>query len=322
MKIAAIYNPISGNNDKTILEETLNNSFAGHDFKLYQTLEPCHAISLSKQAVQEGFDVIIAIGGDGTIIEVISGLIGSNAKLGIIPLGTGNMLAGNLGIPLNIQKAAEIILKGNSQKIDTGKINDRYFAFMAGCGFDAKIIGEVSREKKRKLGLFAYYIEGFKQSFSPKYAVFKIKLNNEKIVKVRGLAVLIANGGNIIGDLLSLFPKASLNDGLLDLLIVSPRGFFDYLPIMLKIITKQPYDKSKKIQYFQAKQIEIQTKPALFVQADGDIVGKTPVKIEVIPESIEVLTPAVKEENMLITIDESVKNLVNQTVDYFKTTSF
>ena len=319
MKIVVIYNPVSGNNDISILKEELIKGFSGHKLELWQTQEPLHAIDLAQKAVQENFDIIVAVGGDGTITEVLSGMIGSNAKLGIIPFGTGNMLAGNLGISINIQKAIEIILNRNSQKIDIGKINDRYFAFMAGCGFDAKIIGEVSREKKRKLGLFAYYIEGFIQLFKPKYAVFKIRLNNDKTIKVRGLAVLIANSGNILGDLFSFFPDASLYDGTLDVMIVSPRNIIDYLLIIWKIITKQSYDKSKKIQYFQAKKIEIKTKPSLFVQADGDIIGKTPITIEVIPEAIEILTPAVKENNILITVDESIRSFINQALEYFKT---
>ncbi|MDD3012337.1 MAG: diacylglycerol kinase family lipid kinase [Candidatus Gastranaerophilales bacterium] len=322
MKIAAIYNPVSGNNEINILKDELIKGFVGHELNLWKTNEPLHAINLAKKAVQENFDIIVAIGGDGTITEVISGMIGSKAKLGIIPFGTGNMLAGNLGIPINIPKAIEIILNENSQKIDIGKINDRYFAFMAGCGFDAKIIGKVSKKKKRKLGFFAYFIEGFIQSIKPKYAVFKIKLNNNRTIKVRGLATIIANSGDILGDLLSLFPNASFDDGLLDLLIISPKGIIDYLPIIWKIIIKQPYDKSKKIQYFQAKQIEIKTKPSLFVQADGDIIGKTPIYIEIVPKAIEILIPAVKEENILITVDETVRSFINQTLEYFKTGSF
>jgi len=321
MKIVIIYNPVSGNNDISLLEDELHKGLREYKIVLWKTEEPFHAIDLARKAVQENFDIIVAAGGDGTIIEVVSGMIESKAKLGIIPFGTGNMLAGNLGIPVNISKAIEIILDGHSQKIDIGKINDRYFAFMAGCGFDAKIIREVSREKKRKLGLFAYYIEGVMQLFRPKYAVFKIKLDNDRIIKVRGLVAMIANSGNILGDLLSLFPNASFNDGILDLLIVSPKNIFDYFSITWKLIIRHPYDKTKKIQYFKAKQIEIKTKPSLFVQADGDVIGKTPVNIEVVPKAIEILVPAVKEENILITVDESIRSFINQTLEYFKTGS-
>lgn len=292
MKIVAILNPVSGNKDIKILKEEMYRRFFDFEFKIWETEQALHAIELAKKAVEEDYGIIIAVGGDGTIIEVISGIIGSEVKLGIIPYGTGNMLAANLGIPTNnLSKAINIILKAYTQKIDIGKINDRYFAFMAGCGFDAKIIGEVSREKKKKLGLFAYFLEGFLQVFSTKYAYFKIKLDNNKIIKVKALTVIIANSGNILGNLVSLAPKASFFDGLLDIIVISPKYINDYISILWKIITKKSYHSGNKITHYQAQDIEIKCKPCLFVQADGDIVGKTPIKIEVIPAAVEIFVP-------------------------------
>lgn len=311
MKIIAISNPISGNKDLKVIKEELMRRFSSYDFKIWETLKPAHAIELAKKAVKEGADIVVAVGGDGTAIEVISGIIGSNAKLAIIPCGTGNMLAANLGIPTGLSKAIDIILDDHTNKIDVGKINGRYFAFMAGCGFDAKIIQETSREKKRKLGLLAYFIEGFKHAFGSPYAHFKIKLNNNNYIKVKALTVLIANSANIMGNIFSLAPHASFCDGLLDLIIISPKNTSDYIPIMWDILTKRALNQTNKIKHYQVKELEIESIPSLLIQADGDIIGMTPAKVQIIPEAVEVLLPKIPCNNPIESIDEHLRGVIN-----------
>ena len=316
MKIIAISNPNSGNKNFQPLKHELKKSFSSHDFEFLETEKPLHATELAQYAVKQNPDIILAVGGDGTIIEIITGIIGSNVKLGIIPFGTGNMLALNLGISNDIQKAISTILACKTQRIDIGKIyfakkgfelfrkkksskaylenkyaKCKYFAFMTGCGLDAKIIKETSREKKKKIGLFAYFIEGFRHALFSEGASFKIRLDNKKTIKSRALTVLIANSGNIVGDFITLAPNASINDGLLDIIIISPTRKRDYLSILWRIISRHKPDKNEKIQHYQAKEIDIKAKPNIFVQADGDIIGKTPVKISIIPSLIEVIIP-------------------------------
>lgn len=314
MKIVAITNPVAGNHDREILREELFKRFASYDFEIQETLEPLHAVDLAKNAVRENADIIIAAGGDGTVIEVISGMIYSKAKLGIIPFGTGNMLASNLGISANVSKSIDTIIEGSSQKIDIGKINDRYFAFMAGCGFVSRIIEEVSMEKKRKFGFLAYFIEGFRHAFTEKYAVFKIRLDNSKTIKAKALTVLVANSGNVVGDFVSIAPNASFSDGLLDLIIISPKNYPDFVSILWEILTRKSLKKSGKILSYQAKEIEIKSKPCLLVQADGDIIGKTPVKIQALPASIEVFTPKLCSENLLSLAEDNFKRILEQTL--------
>lgn len=319
MRILAILNPISGNRDTEFLKQELYKAFDGHDFEMHETTQALEAINISRKAAENNFDIVIAAGGDGTIIEVISGIIGTKTKLGIIPYGTGNMLAGNLGIPVNnLTRAIEIILEGSSTPIDIGKINDKYFAFMAGCGFDAKIIDETSREKKKRLGLLAYYIEGVMQFFRSKYALFKIRLDNNKIIKTRALTVIIANSAGILGNMASLAPQASLNDGLLDVIIISPKGISGTLQVLWEIIFRTPRDTRSKIRHYQAKDIEIKSKPSLLVQADGDIIGKTPVKIQILPGAIEVLAPEQPKNELLQIAEDHLRKMIDLASDYIK----
>lgn len=323
MKIVAISNPISGNNDKNQIKEELDQRFSEHYFEFWETQQSNHATDMAKKAIEMGFDIIIAVGGDGTVIEIIAGMINSNVKLGIIPYGTGNMLAANLGIPTLTSKSIDTILEGHSQKIDIGKINNKYFAFMAGCGFDSRLIKELPKENKKKFGLWAYFIEGFKQAFKAKSVRFKIKLDNEKTIRTKALTVIVANSANILGNLISLAPHASLSDGILDIIVISVKDTIDYIPALWEIITRQSPSKFGKIKYYKAKEIEIETKPNLLVQADGDIIGKTPIKISIIPKSINVLIPSIQENNDILKLtDERLRDTINKTLDKIKLFNF
>lgn len=299
MKYTFILNPISGNRDISFLKEEIRRCMKNLNYEIFESEKPKHSVELAQKAVKNGTDIVIAAGGDGSIIEVVSGIMGSNAKLGVIPYGTGNMLASNLNIPLDIPSAINLIIQGHSQKIDIGQINDKYFAFMAGCGFDARIIEETSREQKKRLGLLAYFIEGFKQVFRTSHGHFIIKIDNKKTIRTKALTVIIANSANIIGNIFSLAPQARLNDGLLDLIIVSPKTRPDYFKLLWHILVKQTSINTRKIRHYQAKEIEIITKHSLPVQADGDVIGTTPIKIKVLPKSIDIITPKqVVEMNM------------------------
>lgn len=310
MKIVAILNPVSGNKEFNVREMLLE-KFSDHDFQLFESKCPRHATEITKLAIEAGADTVIAVGGDGTIMEVIQGIAGTNVKLGIIPFGTGNMLALNLGISLDIERSINIVLSGNTRKIDIGRINNRYFAFMAGCGFDASIIEETSREKKKRFGMFAYYIEGIRQAFRSRKASFKIVLDNKQTVKLRAISVIIANSANIIGNIFTLAPDSSIMDGYLDVIAISPKDAYDYIPTIWNIITKQPVNNVNRVKYYKAKSIEIKSKPVLLVQADGELIEKTPVKVEIIPSCIEVFSPENIEESMTRVAEEHLKSIIN-----------
>ena len=310
MKIVAVLNPVSGNSEFNIRELVLE-KFSDQDFQLFESQCPGHATEITKLAVESGAEAVIAVGGDGTIMEVIQGLIGTNAKLGIIPFGTGNMLALNLGISLDVERSIGIIMSGSTRKIDIGKINNHYFAFMAGCGFDASIIEETSREKKKRFGMFAYYIEGIRQAFKSRKASFKIVLDSKKTVKLRAISVIIANSANIIGNIFTLAPNSSIMDGYLDIIVISPRGAYDYIPTLWNIITKQPVKNVDRVKYYKAKSIEIKSKPTLLVQADGELIEKTPVKVTIIPACIEIFSPENIEESMSRVAQEHLKSIIN-----------
>jgi diacylglycerol kinase (ATP) len=320
MKAIAILNPQAGSHEAEYLRLKLN-----HEFKrleILETTEKITAMELAQKAVLKNPEIIIACGGDGTVSQIIQGIIGTNIPLGIVPAGTGNVLALNLGIPPNIDKAIKIIKKGNTIRTDIGIINERIFASLAGCGFDADVINKTTREKKKIFGALAYFWEGFKYAFTSPHSKFKLVIDGNKIIKIKAVAILIVNKANIFGEYLSIVPKNLHNDGKFTIVILSPLNIWDYFKIVLGLLRNKHYEKSRKIKYFQAEKIEITSYPKILAQADGDIIGKTPVKAEILKEAVRVFVPEKKYNISAELLEESFKKLLTGTISSIRTGFF
>lgn len=237
-------------------------------------------------------DRVIAAGGDGTVIEVISAILPySHLMLGIIPVGTGNRLASNLGIPNHIKGALETALTGEPHHIDIGRINQRYFALMAGVGLDAEIMDQVHPIEKRTMGVLAYFWKGVQRAFRTPYAVFDIEVDGTH-VRSRGIGVVIANAGNLLGRFFTLTPGAKPDDGLLDICILASRRRTDYWSTVVQILSQQSWDSEETgVKHMRGKRIIIRSRPRVKAQADGDVIGTTPIEVEAIPSAIAVLVP-------------------------------
>ncbi|MFA6990079.1 MAG: diacylglycerol kinase family protein [Candidatus Gastranaerophilaceae bacterium] len=310
MKIIAIINPQAGSHETEYLRLKLTQAFGHSKIELYETTEKTTAAELAQKAVLRKPDIIIACGGDGTVSQVMQGIIETDIPLGIIPAGTGNLLALNLGIPPNIDKSIQIIKKGKIIRTDIGIINKRIFASLAGCGFDAHVINKTTREKKKLFGALAYFWEGFKYAFESSRSRFKLVIDENKIIKIKAVAILIVNKANIFGEYLSIVPKSLHNDGKFNIVVLSPLNVWDYVKIVLGLLRNKHYEKSKKIRYFQAEKIEITSYPRLLAQADGDIIGKTPVKAEILKEAIKVFVPEEKYNISAELLEDSFKKLL------------
>ncbi len=251
---------------------------------------------------QEQLDRVIAAGGDGTVIEVITAILPyPHLQLGIIPVGTGNRLASNLGIPTHLKGALETALKGVPHRIDVGRINDRHFALMAGAGLDAEIMAGVHPFEKRAMGVLAYFWQGVKRAFQTPFAIVEIQAD-EEFIRCRGIGVVVANAGNLLGRYFTLTPGAKPDDGLFDICILGSRHRSDYWTNVIQILSQQKRNLSHThdgIRHLRAKHIVIRSRPKLKVQADGDVIGTTPVEIEALPGAIAVLVPNLKGQHPL-----------------------
>ena len=267
-----ILNPIAGkgnhNVGKVFLEKYFDSSYFTISVK--ETKYKKHAIQLTKTAIQEGADIVVACGGDGTINEVATALVDTEIKLGIIPIGSGNGLASNLKIPKNTTKAIKAIKAAETTKIDVGSVNGTYFFSNTGFGFDADVIKNYEASERRTL---SYYIKASLASFK------NYNKNKELVVKINGVNEVInpflifISNSNELGYKMSLTPKASLQDGLLDVVIVPKIGKLKMLLFGICMLIKKP-ELLKWVQCFRTNSLSLfRTKGTCFQsQIDGELV--------------------------------------------------
>jgi len=239
-KVHFIINPIAGNGKNELSKELIQIILNEEAYKItikYSNY-PKHAILLTSESLKENPKIIIACGGDGTINEVASCLVNTAVILGIIPMGSGNGLASNLSIPKNIIKALEIIKKEEILKIDTGTINDKPFFSNMGIAFDAQVISDFEKNENRKL--WSYFKSAIRSIKLYDYSKeFEIILNNKKDT-INPFLFFVSNS-NEMGYSMSLTPKASLQDGLFDVIMVPKLSFFKMIAFTMLFFVKRHY---------------------------------------------------------------------------------
>jgi diacylglycerol kinase (ATP) len=233
------------------------------------------------------YEIIIAAGGDGTVLRVLPLVVNNGKNLGIIPCGTANLFAASLGIPNNLKKALDIIISGETALVDIGKAGNRYFSLRVGVGFDADIINNSNSWLKNKIGYFAYFINGL-------YSALRLSRKNYRLIidgkemEVNANSIIIANSGNMFKKFFTVSPKGSLNDGKLDIFIPMAKNFRDFLEIFLQILLNKHKDSSKVI-YNQAKSIIIENLTEKFhIDGEGYLVNST-TSIHIIPCAVRVM---------------------------------
>jgi diacylglycerol kinase (ATP) len=242
--------------------------------------------SLANQAIEKNASAIISVGGDGTLHEVLQAVVGKNIPLGIIPMGSGNGLARQLNIDLNYKKALLQFKNCKIVKIDIGKLNDRYFINSLGFGFDAKVCDDLRNAKFRGLKMYVYYF--IKNYFSYKPKLFSLKINDEEFEDAYFM-ISIANGKQF-GYNFNIAPKASLNDGFFDIILIKKMNLWQGMKFIINSWQKKN-TASMKISYKKAKHISMQTNEKMY-QCDGDAFeGNAPFEITFSSHQLQVIVP-------------------------------
>lgn len=287
--ILYIINPISGIGKQKNIEELIheNTDTSVFDYKVKFTKGPGDGSFLAKEAVEEGVDVVVAIGGDGTVNEIGQMLVGTSTALGIIPTGSGNGLARHLKIPFRFEKAIGVINRCKIKKIDTATINDQIFLSIAGVGYDAFVAKKFAAAPKR--GFFTYFriVSNEYSQYLPKKYVLEI---DGKIIRRKALSITFANSSQF-GNNASIDPHAKVDDGLIDVCIVR-RIPLMLVPLYVPMLFTKTFHKTQYIEIIRAKTATVTRKKGKSIQLDGDPsqTGKI-LEMKVNPLSLNIIVP-------------------------------
>lgn len=287
-KLAFIINPISGTKNKSAILKQIEKRIPNYvsEYEVFYTQGPSHATDLAKRAVKSNTDIVIAIGGDGTVNETASGLLHSNTALGIIPMGSGNGLSRHLGIPTNVARALNSLKNSEVFKMDVCTVNGSPFYNVAGIGYDAKVAHDFSKMNKRGFGSYFRSILRLWVSYKPKN--YKLNIDGE-LISTKALMVSFANGSQF-GNNVYIAPKAKLNDGLMDIAIL--KKFPDLaIPLFTYQIFNKKLDQSKYSDMFRAKEVFVKQKGTK-IHLDGEPfdLGKS-LHFKVLPGALNILAP-------------------------------
>jgi YegS/Rv2252/BmrU family lipid kinase len=249
----------------------------------------------ARLAVERGADVVLACGGDGTVRSVAQALAGTGVAMGLVPAGTGNLLARTLGTPDNVAAAVRIALTGDDRKIDVGRIrvdgsaDEHVFLVMAGTGFDAAIMESTPEALKVRVGPLAYVISGLRAMRGRRTRV-TLTLDDGTPLRRRTRTVVVGNSGTLLGGLV-LMPSATIDDGVLDVVNIAPKGLAGWVAVAGRVISKRRAGNSR-VEHWQARSILIEAEAPQPSQLDGDPIGDaTRLQIRVEPAALVMRVP-------------------------------
>ena len=292
LRTAFVVNPISGRPaSRAHRAERLAAFIATHrlNAEVMVSQSPGHAVELARHAVEERYDSVVSVGGDGTMNEVASMLIGQETNLGIVPCGSGNGLARDLGVPLGFDPALEALLDARVRVIDTGSVNGLPFFNVAGLGLDANISDRFNRSRER--GLLSYFRLGFEALFRTPIEHLVIEPAGAPAVSVPSFMTAIANSTQY-GNNARIAPRAALDDGRLDVVVVTSGNPVVAIWLGLRSFAGT-LDRARAVRSLQAPGFTIRRAAAGPIHTDGEVhVCPATVEVRVVPRSLRVLVPA------------------------------
>ena len=279
---------------------------AGVEAEAFETGAPGSAMAMAGRAAREGYDTIVACGGDGTVHEIVQSLVGTEIALGVFPLGTANALASDLGLTGKPARVARALLDAKPTRVSVGRIHyqdsagdpsSRYFVVAAGVGADALLMSRLDARLKRRLGYILYLLEAVRIWATDPLPLFQaaVTANGHDSARVTEVSQLLAVRVRSFGGVLRrLAPGASLRNGTLNLLAFATRSRLSYLKFLLAVIAgRQTF--SREIELLEASSVECHAcngaADTIFVEADGEVLGSLPVRLEVVPHALTLLVP-------------------------------
>src|SRR3989440_9176592 len=258
-----------------------------HDCVVCSTTRTGEAELMARRGIKEGFEKIVAAGGDGTINEVVNGLAGTTATLGLLPIGTMNVFATELGLPVHdLELCWDIIRADGTRAVDLPKANQKFFVQLAGVGLDAQVVKETSSQLKRNFGPLSYLISAAQVAARQPPRLF-IESENASIDE--GSFVLIGNG-RLYGGPFPFFKHALIDDGLFDVVVFKRLGYLEIIKYLQDVVFSSDI-RVPEIEYFQTRHLHITSEQDVPVELDGELVGQCPVEFRMHERALPVLAP-------------------------------
>jgi YegS/Rv2252/BmrU family lipid kinase len=249
----------------------------------------------ARKAVKAKVDVVVAVGGDGAVFQVVNAIAESDVTLGIIPKGTGNLLAGNLDIPTQVEKAIDVLLNGETRTIDLGRVSldgtDRDFAVACGVGFDANVMDRTDPAHKRRWGKLAYLASAVREGPRTRDIRHDIKIG-DRTITTTAAQIFIANFGRV-GSLVEPRRRVVADDGVFDVFVVKADGPVEGLMAGWSALNQRKLGESSdgRVLRARATEVTVTSTPPQLVETDGTVIGRTPISATIRPRALRVLAP-------------------------------
>lgn len=295
-RVRIIVNPASGTTQQVGLDELEDVvdwlEEQGIPAELCPTERAGHAAELAREAVKAGMDMVVAAGGDGTVNDVIQPLAGQTTALGVLPMGTVNVWAREMNIPLNTADAREVLLHGVRRRVDLGRAGSRYFLMMSGIGFDAEVARRVEQSqswlKRLGLKLFDYLATaGILSVTQPSTRIWMRSDGRRR--SVNALMVLIGNT-RLYGGAFTFTNKALADDGMLDVIVISSGGVLHRLGVLARAALRRP-SLGPRVRYSRTRSLRLEAASPVPVQVDGEVIGTLPMTFTAAPKALTVVVP-------------------------------
>lgn len=245
---------------------------------------------LVEQALREGVELLVVVGGDGTVSSCAAGLAGTGVPMGIVPMGTGNLIARNLKLPSTADAAIEIVLNGSDRAIDVGRCGDRVIVAMAGVGLDAAMIADAPRKLKNRWGWPAYAVS-IARHLGDRGVDLTLTLDGSQFERRRVRALVIGNVGRLQGGI-RLLPDARPDSGQLDVVVLAPAGLLGWIPVVLRLLARRR-PSTRSVERFQARHVIVRSREPIKLELDGESFGSGSVlDVEVDAGALVVRVPA------------------------------
>jgi YegS/Rv2252/BmrU family lipid kinase len=286
--IHLIVNPAAGKDQSILRTMNLACKTAGVDWEVFVTKERGDGYRFARRAIKKKVGRVVVYGGDGSVMEVASGLMHSEVPMAIIPGGTANVLAIDLGIPRDLVEATALAVNVESavRKIDLGQIGDNYFILRAGLGLEAAMVAGADRERKDRLGVLAYGLSALEALADPIVATYQLSFGDQEL-EVQGLTCIIANSGLIGREGLYLAPNIRLDDGLLDVIVLRRADLPTLLSLAASVLDGE--ENRVALQRWQVPEVVVRADPPQKIQVDVEMIAETPAEARVIPQAVRVV---------------------------------